>query len=120
MSPTIPDKLFFKIGEVAEISGVEQHVLRYWEDEFDTLKPDKNRAGQRLYKRKDVELVLEIKRLLYREKFTIAGAKKKLKESKKKSQQMDIAFDRDTFVGWKKKVQKELRSILNIIDHGKP
>ncbi|MFQ5716518.1 MAG: MerR family transcriptional regulator, partial [Nitrospinales bacterium] len=64
MNPKIPDKLFFKIGEAAEITGVENYVLRYWEDEFDMLKPEKNRSGQRLYKKKDVELALEIKRLL--------------------------------------------------------
>ena len=60
MDPKIPDKLFFKIGEVAELAGVEQHVLRYWEDEFITLQPNKKRSGQRLYERKDVELILEI------------------------------------------------------------
>ncbi|MDP7057119.1 MAG: MerR family transcriptional regulator, partial [Nitrospinaceae bacterium] len=87
MSPKIPDKLFFKIGEVAELAGVEQHVLRYWEDEFDTLRPNKNRSGQRLYEKKDVDLILEIQRLLYLEKYTIAGAKKRLKESKKKRSQ---------------------------------
>jgi DNA-binding transcriptional MerR regulator len=74
----IPDKLFFKIGEVAEISGTKPHVLRYWESEFKVLKPVKNTSGQRVYRRKDVEQVLEIKRLLYDEQYTIAGAKKKL------------------------------------------
>ena len=72
----IPDKLFFKIGEVAKIVRLEQHVLRYWEDEFDILKPDKNKAGQRLYLRKDIEIVVRIKKLLYEEMLTIAGAKK--------------------------------------------
>ena len=76
----IPDKLFFKIGEAAEIVGVEQHVLRYWEDEFDALRPVKNRAGQRLFKKQDVELILEIKRLLYEEKYTIEGARQRLLE----------------------------------------
>jgi len=112
----IPDKLFFKIGEAAEIVGVEQHVLRYWEDEFDVLKPVKNRAGQRLFKKQDVELVLEIKRLLYEEKYTIAGAKKKLKEKKGNVVQLGFAFDRDNLVEWKKKVRKELESILKILD----
>ena len=98
--------------------GVEQHVLRYWEDEFDVLKPTKNRAGQRLFKKQDVELVLEIKRLLYEEKFTIAGAKKKLKEKKKKKKnaQMDLGFDRESMVEWRKRVKKDLVSILKIID----
>lgn len=75
---TIPDKLFFKIGEVCELIDVQPHVLRYWESEFPMLTPQKNRAGQRTYRRKDVEVVFRIKQLLYDEGFTIAGAKKKL------------------------------------------
>ncbi len=74
----IPDKLFFKIGEVCELVGVQAHVLRYWETEFPMLQPQKNRAGQRTYRRKDVEMALRIKALLYDERFTIAGAKRKL------------------------------------------
>ncbi len=81
MSPAtaaIPEKLFFKIGEVCEIAGVQAHVLRYWETEFPMLAPQKNRAGQRTYRRRDVEMALRIKELLYEEQYTIAGAKKKL------------------------------------------
>src|ERR1043165_8015329 len=74
----IPEKLFFKIGEVCELIKVQPHVLRYWETEFPMLAPQKNRAGQRVYRRKDVEMVLRIRDLLYEEKFTIAGAKKRL------------------------------------------
>jgi DNA-binding transcriptional MerR regulator len=74
----IPQKLFFKIGEVCELAGVQAHVLRYWETEFPMLAPQKNRAGQRTYRRKDVEMALRIKELLYEEQYTIAGAKKKL------------------------------------------
>lgn len=114
--PAIPDKLFFKIGEVAEIAKVEQHVLRYWEDEFNVLKPGKNRAGQRLYQKKDVDLVLDIKRLLYEEKYTIAGAKKKLKESKRKNPQMHLGFDAKGFLEWKKKLKTNLQSILQLLD----
>src|SRR5258706_307667 len=77
-SSTIPQKLFFKIGEVCELAGVQAHVLRYWETEFPMLAPQKNRAGQRTYRRKDVEMALRIKELLYDEQYTIAGAKKKL------------------------------------------
>ena len=75
---TIPQKLFFKIGEVCELAGVQAHVLRYWETEFPMLAPQKNRAGQRTYRRRDVEMALRIKELLYDEQYTIAGAKKKL------------------------------------------
>ena len=74
----IPQKLFFKIGEVCELAGVQAHVLRYWETEFPMLAPQKNRAGQRTYRRRDVEVALRIKELLYDEQYTIAGAKKKL------------------------------------------
>ena len=74
----IPEKLFFKIGEVAEILGEEQHVLRYWETEFPMLTPQKNRAGQRTYRKKDVETAIRIKELLRNEGFTIEGARKKL------------------------------------------
>lgn len=74
----IPEKLFFKIGEVCELAGVQAHVLRYWETEFPMLAPQKNRAGQRTYRRRDVEMALRIKQLLYDEQYTIAGAKKKL------------------------------------------
>jgi DNA-binding transcriptional MerR regulator len=77
-APAIPEKLFFKIGEVCDIAGVQAHVLRYWESEFPTLAPQKNRAGQRTYRRRDVEMALRIKQLLYDEQYTIAGAKKKL------------------------------------------
>jgi len=74
----IPEKLYFKIGEVCEIVGVQAHVLRYWETEFSMLTPQKNRAGQRTYRRRDVEMTLRIKELLYEEQYTIAGAKKRL------------------------------------------
>jgi len=74
----IPDKLFFKIGEVANILDLKAHVLRYWETEFSCLKPVKSRSNQRLYRRQDVEMALLIKDLLYRRGFTIAGARNQL------------------------------------------
>ena len=75
----IPDKLYFKIGEVSALLQVQPYVLRYWETEFDVLKPNKAPSRHRLYKREDVELLLDIKRLLYAEGHTIEGARKKLK-----------------------------------------
>ena len=115
--PPIPDKLFFKIGEVADLTSVEQHVLRYWEDEIELLKPKKNKSGQRLYQKRDVELILEIKQLLYGEKFTVAGAREKLKQNKKKETQLDIAFDREGFVEWKEEIKQDLESILSTLDN---
>jgi len=78
MTVEIPDKLYFKIGEVAALLKVKTHVLRYWETEFSALQPVKSRSNQRLYRRKDVETALLIKDLLYRQGFTIAGARKKI------------------------------------------
>jgi DNA-binding transcriptional MerR regulator len=75
---SFPDKLFYKIGEVSRIVGVEPYVLRYWETEFPFLKPRKNRSGQRVYIKKDVEMLLAIKRLLYQERYTIEGVRKRL------------------------------------------
>src|ERR1035438_9436481 len=77
-SPDIPDKLYFKIGEVSELLAVEPHVLRFWEGEFPVLSPKKSGTGHRLYRRKDVELLLRIKHLLYEKRFTIEGARQSL------------------------------------------
>jgi DNA-binding transcriptional MerR regulator len=76
--PEIPDKLYFRIGDVASLVGVKQHVLRFWEAQFASLSPKKSGSGQRLYRRKDVEFLLEIKNLLHNQRFTIEGAKRHL------------------------------------------
>ena len=81
MSASLPPKLYFRIGEVAGLVGVEPHVLRYWEREFRTIRPQKSAKGQRVYSRKDVENLLRVKDLLYSQGFTIAGARKKLKSA---------------------------------------
>src|SRR5512140_922787 len=75
-----PKKLFYKIGEVCEICGVEAHVLRYWESEFPVLTPTRNKSGQRIYRQKDLDIIDSIKRLLYNEGYTIAGASRQLLE----------------------------------------
>ena len=82
-SPEIPDKLYFRIGEVANLLSVEPYVLRYWESEFPSLTPKKSGTGHRLYRRKDVELLFKIKHLLYDKRFTIEGARQTLSEVKK-------------------------------------
>lgn len=76
-----PDKLFYKIGEVSKITGIEPYVLRYWESEFPFLRPRKSKSGQRIYIKKDLELILDIKNLLYNERYTIAGVRRRLGES---------------------------------------
>jgi len=78
-TPDLPDKLYFKIGEVAKLVGVKPYVLRYWETEFPAIRPGKTRSKHRLYRRRDVEALLEIKRLLHNERYTIEGAKRRLK-----------------------------------------
>jgi DNA-binding transcriptional MerR regulator len=83
MDSQVPSKLFYRIGDVAEITGIKPHILRYWESEFSALHPRKNRAGQRLYERRDVELILEIKTLLYEQRYTISGAQKLLARQRK-------------------------------------
>jgi DNA-binding transcriptional MerR regulator len=81
---SLPDKLYFKIGEASRIVGVKPYVLRYWETEFN-VKPGKTRSKHRLYKKRDVEALIEIKRLLYKERYTIEGARKRLKELQKEN-----------------------------------
>jgi len=87
----IPDRLYFKIGEVSEITGVEPHVLRYWEGEFKEIRPQRAGSKQRLFRRADVETILQIKHLLHDEKFTIAGAKKVLGRGKNVSVEKKVA-----------------------------
>ena len=87
---SIPEKIFFKIGEVCDIVDVQAHVLRYWETEFPMLSPQKNRSGQRSYRRRDVEIALRIKELLYDDLYTIAGAKKKLQVELRETNRLKI------------------------------
>jgi DNA-binding transcriptional MerR regulator len=90
LAVVIPEKIYFKIGEVCELVGVQAHVLRYWETEFPMLSPQKNRSGQRSYRRRDVEIALRIKQLLYDEMFTIAGAKKKLQAEMRETTKLKV------------------------------
>ena len=86
----IPEKIFFKIGEVCDLVGVQAHVLRYWETEFTMLSPQKNRSGQRSYRRRDVEIALRIKELLYDDLYTTAGARKKLQVELRETNRLKI------------------------------
>ena len=116
-SPEIPDKLYFKIGEVSDLLGVEPYVLRYWESEFPVLSPKKSGTGHRLYRRKDVELLLRIKHLLYEKRFTIEGARQSLQSEPKSSKpkpakrvQQDLFAD-DPLPG----IRRELADILQLL-----
>jgi DNA-binding transcriptional MerR regulator len=116
MTPILPEKIYFKIGEVSEIVGVEPYVLRYWETEFDVLKPSKAPSKHRLYKKRDVELLLDIKRLLYTEGFTIEGARKKLKESKKEEKdQLKLPLTDQKYKNALVKIKKELESLRRLL-----
>ncbi|HET8562510.1 MAG TPA: MerR family transcriptional regulator [Candidatus Binatia bacterium] len=116
MAARLPDKIYFKIGEVSRIVGVEPYVLRYWETEFDLLKPAKAPSKHRLYKKRDVELLLDIKRLLYAEGFTIEGARKKLKETKKEEKnQLRLPLSEQKFKTTLAKIKKDLESLRKML-----
>lgn len=121
-APEIPDKLYFRIGEVAKLAGIKPYVLRFWESEFSGLGPKKSGTGQRLYRRKDVELVLEIKRLLYENRFTIEGARKILESKPKRQSPKHDAPRRqaDLFPSTSalfQELRRELSEILDILNH---
>ena len=112
MSTELAEKLYYRIGEVEEIAGVPAYVLRYWESEFKLLRPKKNPAGQRLYRRRDLELVQRIKALLYDERLTLEGAKKRLiAESRKSSQQLDLGMREATYAQALKRVRERLLAL---------
>jgi DNA-binding transcriptional MerR regulator len=85
----VPDRLYFRIGEVSSLTGVPPYVLRYWESEFPVLQPRKSGGGQRLYRKRDVAMVLEIKKLLYQERYTVAGARRRLTEREERARRQE-------------------------------
>ncbi|MCR4286396.1 MAG: MerR family transcriptional regulator [Deltaproteobacteria bacterium] len=112
----IPDKLYFKIGEVSKITKVMPYVLRYWESEFRIISPKKSLSRQRVYTKNDIELILEIKKLLYKEKFTLEGAKKRIKEFRdQKSKQLDFPFSDTKYQSALKAIKKDLSSIKKML-----
>lgn len=112
MSTELAEKLYYRIGEVEEIAGVPAYVLRYWESEFKLLRPKKNPAGQRLYRRRDLELVQRIKVLLYDERLTLEGAKKRLTaESRKPSQQLELGMREATYARALLRVRERLLAL---------
>ncbi len=104
----LPDKLYFRIGEVGDITGLPTYVLRFWETEFTKINPKRTSSGQRLYRKKDVELILEIKNLLYDKKFTIQGAKQHLnsKSGEKREKISKVSLD---------EIRTELEEIRNLM-----
>ena len=106
---TIPDKLYYKIGEVSSISGLPAYVLRFWESEFGRIRPKRTPSGQRLYRKSDIELILKIKRLLHEEKFTIPGARQYLKKQAIGKPKKDTGLTVDELC-------RELRSIREMLE----
>jgi DNA-binding transcriptional MerR regulator len=116
VDPVIPDKLYFRIGEVSKLCRLPAYVLRFWESEFPQLKPVKSSSGQRMYRQRDVENVLRIKKLLYEEGFTIAGARQHLKgESKPAHLQSGLPFPKKKSADNLKKVRQGLQEILGML-----
>ena len=117
MPATLPDKLYYKIGEVAGVLGIRTSVLRFWETEFSFLKPEKSSSGQRMYSRSEVDLIRQVKHLLYEEKFTIDGVKKQLSTKRKQSEirsQVSQAPD-DATRNIVKEIRQDLRALRDLL-----
>lgn len=112
----LPDKLYFKIGEVASIVGVKPYVLRYWESEFSIVKPAKTKSKHRLYRRKDVEALLQIKRLLHDQRFTIEGARKRMKGlPKEERRQLEMPLGDRDYRGILAHLKKDIESLHRML-----
>lgn len=119
-APIIPDRLYFKIGDVAKLCGLEAYVLRFWETQFPQLKPNKSGTGQRLYRRRDVEMVLEIKRLVHGEGYTLTGARQALEQGvRRKPPQQPLPLKavtrRSDAAGTLSRLRAELREIAGML-----
>ncbi|NJD17733.1 MAG: MerR family transcriptional regulator [Gemmatimonadetes bacterium] len=114
MNEPIAKKAYYSIGEVCDLTGLKDHVLRYWETQFDVLNPTKNRAGNRVYRPKEIELILVVKHLLYEEKYTIEGARKKLQEMRKSgelAEERQEILEPEVVAGMK----AELKELLDVL-----
>jgi len=120
-APKIPEKMYYSIGEVKKITGIEPYVLRFWETEFSSLRPRKNKKGHRTYKKKDIELILKIKELLYENKFTIPGAREVLRgkrsaiasrRARPRTAQPEAADDIESLAG----IHRELTDLLSLLE----
>ncbi|MFQ5827837.1 MAG: MerR family transcriptional regulator [Candidatus Methylomirabilia bacterium] len=121
MAQEIPDKLYYRIGEVEALTGLPPYVLRYWESEFKLLKPKKSDTGQRLYTKRELELVARIKTLLYEERLTLEGAKKRLlTESRKRSEQLDLGVPETVYEEVLKRVRRRLLALRSLLRGEEP
>ena len=111
MTAGAAEKLYYRIGEVEELTGVPAYVLRYWESEFKLLRPKKNPAGQRVYRQRDLDLVRRIKTLLYDERLTLEGAKKRLHAETKKSPQLELGIREASYAETLRRVRDRLNAL---------
>jgi DNA-binding transcriptional MerR regulator len=119
MNEPIAKKAYYSIGEVCDLTGLKPHVLRYWETQFDVLSPNKNRAGNRVFRPKEIELILLVKHLLYEEKYTIEGARKRLQEMRRAGEleeERQEILEPEVLSGMK----AELEALRDILTPGKP
>ncbi|MDH3207297.1 MAG: MerR family transcriptional regulator [Gemmatimonadota bacterium] len=119
MNEPIAKKVYYSIGEVCDLTGLKPHVLRYWETQFEVLNPTKNRAGNRVYRSKDIELVLLVKHLLYEQKYTIEGANKRLIGMRKDG---ELAEERQEVLGpeFLSGIKDELQALRDVLSPGGP
>lgn len=111
MTPEPAEKLYYRIGEVEAMTGVPAYVLRYWESEFRLLRPKKNPAGQRVYRRRDVDLIMRIKTLLYDERLTLEGAKKRLLAESRKAEQLQLGLREVTYANTLRRIRDRLTAL---------
>ena len=112
----IPDKLYFRISEVSKLTALEPYVLRYWESEFKLIKPLRTKSRHRLYRRKDLEILFEIKKLLYEEQYTIAGAKKRLEEiAREEKRDLEVNPDENDYKKILHATLKELKALRKLL-----
>ncbi len=111
----IPDRMYFKIGEVCKITGIKPYVLRYWETEFDLIAPEKSNANQRVYQRKDIEHILMIKQLLWGERYSIEGARQKLKELKREQRFKRLSESKSEANVKLTQIKQELKELVRFI-----
>ena len=119
MNEPIAKKAYYSIGEVCDLTGLKPHVLRYWETQFDVLNPTKNRAGNRVFRPKEIELILLVKHLLYEQKYTIEGARKRLQEMRKSGEldeERQEVLEPEVLSGMK----AELEALRDVLTPGKP
>ena len=108
-------RLYYSISEVSEMIGVKAHVLRYWETQFKMLRPKKGRGGARMYRKRDVEILFEVKQLLYDHRFTIAGARRKLLDDRQNREQMELTFARTDREEMLRALRRDLEGLLTLV-----